>query len=626
VDPKPDPDPTPTAGSLALTVQGLPSGATASIAVAGPGGYTHTATASETLKDLAPGAYSFTTSDVSADGLVYGPAQSVIYATVTAGGSAAVTVAYRGFNLTVDNFYITQSIQKFDGSIPLVAGRDGVLRVFAKANNQNAVKASVRVRLYQGGALAKTLTIEAPSFAAPTEISEAGLGTSWNVKLDGALIQPGLSVVVDIDPATEIAEADETDNDFPASGTPQPLDVRTVPLFDMVLVPVQQGDGSLGNVTEANKGEYVKDLFRMFPIAESKITVRAPYVTTTTLKGATPSDDGSSSWLTLLGDVEAVRVTDGRTGQYYFGIAKITHDVGIYGIAYVPGKAGLGNDYLDDRNLNASMTLAHETGHSMGRQHVSCGFSIANPDASYPHPNGQIGSFGMDVSQMKQFGPDTKDVMGYCSDRWIGDYTYEKVLEHRLTTEATLGLTNRVPKVPSLIVWGRMDGRGLTLEPAYQVETRPYLPRSSGAYRLEGLDASGGVVFSISFDGEETDSPNHGRIFAYAIPTTVAHPERLVALRLSGGGRQTVRRASSGAGAGQGLSRASLRTGSGQRGATRLEWDAASHPLVVLRDPETHEIISLVRGGSAALKLPSRPLEAIVSDGVHSASVGVINP
>jgi hypothetical protein len=106
----------------------------------------------------------------------------------------------------------------------------------------------------------------------------------------------------------------------------------------------------------------------------------------------------------------------------------------------------------------------------------------------------------------------------------------------------------------------------------------------------------------------------------------VAHPERLVALRLSGGGRQTVRRASSGAGAGQGLSRASLRTGSGQRGATRLEWDAASHPLVVLRDPETHEIISLVRGGSAALKLPSRPLEAIVSDGVHSASVGVINP
>jgi hypothetical protein len=338
-----------------------------------------------------------------------------------------------------------------------------------------------------------------------------------------------------------------------------------------------------------------------------------------------PGDDGGASWLTLLKDIESTRVTDGRTGQYYFGIAKITHEFGIYGIAFPSAKAALGNDYLDDRNLNASMTLAHETGHSMGRLHVSCGQGLANEDPSYPHENGQIGSFGMDVSQMKQFGPDTKDLMGYCADRWIGDYTYEKVLEYRLTEEATVGL-NRVPKVPSLIVWGQMDGRSLTLDPAYQVETRPYLPESGGKYRLEGLDAAGGVVFSISFDGEETDSPNHGRIFVYAIPTTVAHPERLVALRLSGGGRQTVRRASSGAAAGQGLSRASLRSGPAERGATRLEWDSASHPLVVLRDAETHEIISLVRGGSAALKLPSRPLEAIVSDGVHSASVGVINP
>ncbi len=622
VDPKPDPDPTPTTGSLALTVQGLPSGATASIAVAGPGGYTHTATASETLKDLAPGAYSFTTADVSAGGLVYGAAQNVIYATVAAGGSATVTVAYRGFNLTVDNFYITQSIQKYDGSIPLVAGRDGVLRVFAKANNQNAVKASVRVRLYQGGALTKTLTIDAPSFAAPTEVSEAGLGTSWNVKLDGALIQPGLSVVVDIDPASAIAEADETDNDFPASGEPQALDVRRVPTYELILVPIRQGNGALANVTEENKAEYVKDLLRMFPISDWKVTVRAPYDTGIILKGG---QEGGQGWEELLSDLDRIRTSEGRPLQYYFGVSKIDYEFGIYGIAFRPGKTGLGNDYLDSRNLNASMTLAHETGHSMGRPHSQCG-SVAGPDVSYPHENGQIGSFGMDVAAMKQFGPDTKDVMGYCADRWIGDYTYEQALNYRITTESSTGSGPPASVQPALIVSGKITNGALTLDPVFQVDTRPSLPRGGGAYRLEGVDASGSVVFSITFAGTEIDHASGTRLFTFAIPASMAQPDRLVALRVSGMGRQVVRRASGTAMARTGLSRVGLRTEEAAGGGTRLEWDAVNYPLVVLRDPETHEIISLVRGGSAALKLPSRPLEAIVSDGVHSASVGVITP
>jgi hypothetical protein len=266
----------------------------------------------------------------------------------------------------------------------------------------------------------------------------------------------------------------------------------------MVLVPVRQGNGTVGNVTEANKDAYVADLLRMFPIADHRVSVRAPYVTTTVLKGATAADDGGRSWETLLSEIESVRVGDGRTGQYYFGVGKIDYEAGIYGIAFRPGKSGLGNDYLDNRNLNASMTLAHETGHSMGRPHSQCG-SVAGPDVSYPYPNGQIGSYGMDVATERLYGPDTKDLMGYCEDRWIGDYTYQKVLEHRLTVEDTLSRGSPPATVePSLVVWGRMDDSGLTLEPAYEVETRPYLPAAPGPYTLEGLDASGARIFSIS--------------------------------------------------------------------------------------------------------------------------------
>jgi hypothetical protein len=262
------------------------------------------------------------------------------------------------------------------------------------------------------------------------------------------------------------------------------------------------------------------------------------------------------------------------------------------------------------------MTLAHELGHSMGRPHSQCG-SAGLPDIDYPHANGQIGAFGLDVAALRPYGPDTKDLMGYCEDRWIGGYTYERVLEHRLTAETQLRA--RIPVQPSLVVWGRVERSGLVLEPAYQVDTRPELPAEPGPYTLEGLDASGGTLFSLSFAGREVSEGEGGRVFAYALPLAMARPDRLAALRLSGEGRQVVLRGHAAAPASPPRLRAS-RAG----GRLRVEWDAGTHPLVVLRDPRTREIVSFLRGGAAMVATPERPLEAIASDGIRSVGAGPV--
>jgi hypothetical protein len=73
------------------------------------------------------------------------------------------------------------------------------------------------------------------------------------------------------------------------------------------------------------------------------------------------------------------------------------------------------------------------------------------------------------------------------------------------------------------------------------------------------------------------------------------------------------------------VNRSGLRAQRAGSGRVRLDWNASTYPLVVLRDPDTHVIVSLVRGGAATLRLPARPLEAIVSDGVRSVS-RVIDP
>ncbi len=96
--------PAPTTGSLALTISGLPSGIPASVAVTGPGGFSRSVTATETISSLAPGSYAIAAQAVSASDGRYGgsPAsQSINVAASTTPASASVTYALVTGSLTV---------------------------------------------------------------------------------------------------------------------------------------------------------------------------------------------------------------------------------------------------------------------------------------------------------------------------------------------------------------------------------------------------------------------------------------------------------------------------------------------------------------------------------------------
>ena len=70
-----------------------------------------------------------------------------------------------------------------------------------------------------------------------------------------------------------------------------------------------------------------------------------------------------------------------------------------------------------------------------GRMHAPCQTYDADP--GYPHPNGQIGSWGYDLIQRRVFPPQTPDIMGYCTPQWISDYTFGALLERvRIVNQA----------------------------------------------------------------------------------------------------------------------------------------------------------------------------------------------
>jgi len=85
--------PPPSTGSLTITVSELPSGASASITVSGPSGYSASVTSTQTLQ-VAPGSYTVAASSVSAGNSNYYPAIASQSATVAVSATASVTVDY----------------------------------------------------------------------------------------------------------------------------------------------------------------------------------------------------------------------------------------------------------------------------------------------------------------------------------------------------------------------------------------------------------------------------------------------------------------------------------------------------------------------------------------------------
>jgi hypothetical protein len=507
--------------------------------------------------------------------------------------------------------YLTQSTQTFGGDVPLVDGKDGVLRVFVQASESNDLQPSVRVRFYVDGSLVDMETISAPGSSVPTSVDEGSLSSSWNIDVPSSLVQPGLAILADVDPNDQIAESNEEDNHFPASGLPRDLDVWDTPRFNVTFVPVRQSVNNLvGNVTSSNASQFFSVTRDLFPIADDDADVHAEYVTEAPVL---QNENQNGAWGTILSEMDALRVAEGSS-RHYFGVVKTTYTSGVAGIGYIGRPTALGWD----RQPSGAGVAAHEWGHNWRRRHApGCGAS--SPDPSYPYASGKIGVYGLDVGSHSLKSPSGYyDIMGYCGPKWISDYTYEAVLEYRQTHDLQ---AVAAPVQPALVVWGRVEGNRLVLEPAFQVTTIPALPEAPGPYRLEGLDDGGRVLFSLSFQGRAVgDGDSLDRHFAFAIPLASIPEDRLVSLRLSGGGQPAiVSTASEGPPAAAASPEADVVIAPG--GDVEVRWNPDTHPMVLIRDPGTGQVLSFARGGSVLISPQGSEIELVFSDRIRSSSV-----
>ena len=540
--------------------------------------------------------------------LTLGPAPGPNRVTARAAGLPAVVfsaTATGPFDLSIAGVYLVQSTQTLAGDVPLIAGRDAYLRVFVVGSQSNSARPAVHVELFDGAARIASHTLPAPSTSVPTAVDEGVLGSSWNLEVPGNLIAPGLGIRVTVDPDDDVAEGDENNNIFPPSGGVFPLDVRSPPAFDVRFVPVRVA-GVTGNVTTSNAQSYLVNALKVFPLPGINAQVRAQPLTSSVTTTST-----AEAWNTIINEVRVLRLTEGSQ-SYYYGVLARVGASSYCGLGYVGYPVAIGLDQC------GSWTAAHEWGHNFGRLHVGCG-NPSNPDPNYPYTNGSIGVHGFDpvTGQLKR--PSTHvDLMSYCSPEWISDYTFRAVLAFR-EAEADGRAAYAAAPESTLVVWGRMDGRSLTLEPAFEVETRPSLPAEPGPYTLQGLDAAGAVVFELSFAGEALGhGPSDERHFAFAVPASLAQPQRLERLRLVGPGVPAAEIARPPVAA-RAQAQAAPVLEARAAGVVDLRWDAGASPLVVVRDPRTGDVLAFARGGTTAIDTDAAELELILSDGIRSA-------
>jgi hypothetical protein len=381
-------------------------------------------------------------------------------------------------------------------NVEVLAGRDTLVRAFVETGNDWSPRdLSARLYLDDGEERFTVYTSEPQNISGSSEDEERD--STFEFRLTGDQLRTSTRYAVEIVECGEAPGQTALSARYPAQDG---IELGAMPTggLRIHLVPLQ-ANGRAPNTSDQILEDFRAGFLATYPIDSVEFTISEVYEVYS-----------AEDWTYNLEALRSLRSYENPdAGVYYYGLIRPTETIREFcgygctaGIGYVPtgggpyaatGRVSMGLAYDDEESIR---TMLHEVGHNHGRNHAPCvppGSYIAGVDPYFPHDNAALGVFGYDIRNDRLFTPDHPDIMAYCEDPWLSDYTYVGLLD---TIRDVNEIQARLIPDPSR----RGDFQALLVDDARGPR---WMPARYGVYAdgapvtAEVLDATGAVLDSI---------------------------------------------------------------------------------------------------------------------------------
>jgi hypothetical protein len=332
---------------------------------------------------------------------------------------------------------LAQGGQALTSNVPLVAGRDALVRISYTATPE-AVGRTVTGRLDLAGGDPIDVSVQLvpqsndADYASTADIIVPGTRIGSSFEYSASIVEPQVDGADDNPTAHHPAVGREV---HPVEGPAN--------TFRVVLAPFRydaDGSGRLPDLSPERIEAYRVRLMQLYPVSNVEVTVREP---TPWSQQILPNGMG---WQEVGIATYGFRGQDGAAEDvYYYGIFNPASSFSQFCLGgCLLGVTLLNSDPPDVGNPQLRLALgvgfdevgtdtaAHELGHSHGRPHAPCSSFGPLPDGldpEYPHAGGVIGVWGWDIFHHQLVDPNAAtDIMSYCENQWISDHNFARLL------------------------------------------------------------------------------------------------------------------------------------------------------------------------------------------------------